>query len=69
MRESSRKQGWKKAQADGLAAAESANDTLRPGAGMRFLPDNGLTLVAHYQGELEEHSRNHSLMFKGLYVF
>ncbi|MGE4192880.1 MAG: autotransporter domain-containing protein [Pseudodesulfovibrio sp.] len=51
------------------SVAQPDKDTLRLGAGVRYLMDNGLALGARYQGELEEHARSHSVMLEGWYVF
>ncbi|WP_316896498.1 autotransporter domain-containing protein [Pseudodesulfovibrio indicus] len=51
------------------SVAQPDNDTLRLGAGVRYLMDNGLALGARYQGELEEHARSHSFMLEGWYFF
>ncbi|WP_022665369.1 autotransporter domain-containing protein [Desulfospira joergensenii] len=50
--------------------AEASEDTLRLGAGVRFLLDEkNLILTARYQGDLEEHARSHSLLAEVQFVF
>lgn len=49
--------------------AESANDSLRVGAGLRFMEDDGLSLNLRYQGEFEEYADSHGIMFEFQIVF
>jgi outer membrane autotransporter protein len=50
--------------------AEASEDTLRLGAGVRFLlAEKNLILTARYQGDLEEHARSHSLLAEVQYMF
>jgi outer membrane autotransporter protein len=49
--------------------AESSNDSLQLGAGVRFLLEDGPILTARYQGELQQYARSHSIMLESLWVF